>query len=190
MLNELIRELIEKGSYALGVTETDFQQIRGSDFAGDPYASVKHATDVMTNTYIEPHMLKDFETFEDTLVAVLIMKLHVMIGKQADYGPGNISKAGVRGIITRGQDKLERLKTLIGDPDEQLGKLKALAESLDVESKDDTLEFYNKAMDILFPTTAVKDESVEDTALDWGNYGDILLLLLLKAWGKPLRFNA
>ncbi len=38
----------------------------------------------------------------------------LMDRKQQDYGPGNISSFGMFGVVVRMNDKMERLKTLLG----------------------------------------------------------------------------
>lgn len=171
-----------------GVSMEDAQRISGTDIAGNPVKAIQTLVDWFYNIDVSPHGLKDFETFEETFIAIMILKFHMMVAKQKDYGPQNISKAGVRGVLTRGQDKLERAKVLIGDPESQVEKVKKLLSELpDDATVSELVEFTADVQDVVAPSNAVKGETIEDTFMDWGNYGDIAYALLMNAWGKPLR---
>lgn len=52
-------------------------------------------------------------SFEEALDIVLADMKSVMIRKDLDYGPGNISAFGELGVLVRSSDKLERLKRLV-----------------------------------------------------------------------------
>lgn len=52
------------------------------------------------------------ETFEQALDAKLAECRTLMIRKQLDYGPGNISTWGEIGVAVRLTDKIERLRNL------------------------------------------------------------------------------
>ena len=52
-------------------------------------------------------------TFEQALDVVLGELRELMISKQQDYGPGNITAFGEYGVLVRASDKFERLKNLL-----------------------------------------------------------------------------
>ncbi len=54
----------------------------------------------------------------------------LMNRKQLDYGPRNISSFGVFGIIVRMNDKMERLKTLIGKGRKRRAHNESIADTL------------------------------------------------------------
>ena len=51
-------------------------------------------------------------TFQEALGLVLDDMRAVMIGKQLDYGPGNILDFGDLGVLVRANDKMARLRNL------------------------------------------------------------------------------
>lgn len=141
----------------------------------------------MATLPITPGMLRNLDSFEQVFTGVMAIKLQLMIAKQKDYGPGNIQKSGLRGISTRATDKIERWKTLQGDPDAQVEKIKELLDDLADDASGSELDSfaYNVAK-VVNPTNAVEGESLDDTIMDLGNYGDIAYIVLYDAWGKPL----
>lgn len=137
-----------------------------------------HAVDV------DPADFQELETFEQLFAALYAWKFKTMIAKQKDYGPENITKAGEKGITTRVQDKLERLKILVGDEERQVKQLKNLFESGEPENLQEMNTFLNKMEEILFPVP--QNESVLDNWGDMGNYGDIGVTVHVGAWPKSL----
>lgn len=84
--------------------------------------------------------------------------------KNLDYGPGNISQAGLLGIVVRMGDKYQRLLNLTSKSRLTL--------------TDSPAEANGKMYDI------AANESVEDSLLDLMNYCAIALLWLQGHWGK------
>lgn len=168
----------------------NYSRISGTDIAGDPKAAIQAIVEKFRDIDISAFMLKEFDSFEQTFVAMMVLKFHMMVAKQNDYGPGNISKAGLRGVMTRATDKLERIKSLIGEPESQVETIKLLLERLpddaDVADLDEFAWNVNKTIN---PSNAVGDERVDDTLMDLGNYGDIAYVLYHGAWGKQLEKN-
>lgn len=95
------------------------------------------------------------KTFEEGIDEVLAELRKILIAKNKDYGPHNIGKAGVRGVLIRAGDKMSRLENLYG--------------LIDGSWKIKTQNF----------------ESITDTWLDLVNYGIIALMLLRNTWGLP-----
>lgn len=130
--------------------------------------------------------LKELPSFEQTLIGNFIWKLHTMIAKQKGYGPHNISKAGLKGVVTRTQDKLERAKTLVGDSDTQVARVKKILDNKlpNMANDSDAIDILADIDAVVNPKSALDDESLLDTLGDLGNYGDIGVLLHEGAWGK------
>ena len=57
-------------------------------------------------------MHEEPNTFQEALGIVLDEMRDVMIGKQHDYGPGNIMDFGDFGVLVRANDKMARLRNL------------------------------------------------------------------------------
>ena len=53
------------------------------------------------------------ETFEDAIDRALAEMRALMISKNRDYGPGNISAFGEFGVVVRAGDKVHRLANLL-----------------------------------------------------------------------------
>lgn len=171
-------------------TTPTYSRIAGADIAGNPKEAIQGLVEKFRDFDISPFMLKEFLTFEQTFVATMVLKFHLLYKKQKDYGPHNISKAGLSGVITRTQDKLERAKILIGDPPEQISSIKTLLAELPADASAHELDvFATRVNMIINPSNAVQDERVDDTLMDLGNYGDIAYILYHQAWGKPLEEN-
>jgi hypothetical protein len=168
----------------------NYKRISGTELAGNPKEAIQEIVEQFRQFDISPHMLKEMDTFEQTFVALMLLKFRMMVAKQKDYGPGNIGKAGLRGIITRATDKLERIKTLVGDPETQVESSQNIIKNI---PDDASFEEMDKALfdlyKILVPGNAVQDERIDDTLMDLGNYGDIAFVLYHRAWGKALEEN-
>lgn len=165
-------------------------RLTGEEFAGEvpsDEALVQATTQLFDRIHPTSYKLSDLDTMNEVMVGVFARMYHMMVAKQKDYGPDNISKAGVRGIITRANDKIERLKTLVGDPDAQLSRIQAelrvLADDASYREMGEALLAIEK---IAIPQAAVKGENIEDTLLDLANYGLIGYMVYMCAWGKPL----
>ena len=71
----------------------------------------------MTNRLVE-HIWTILECREEqtkTIIEQLLNDIQLFDQKQADYGPYNISKFGVIGVLVRASDKIERLINLHKD---------------------------------------------------------------------------
>lgn len=166
----------------------EYDRISGQDIATSYKAEIAKLVELFYSTEISPDLLKYLDNFEDVFVAIAVLKFKLMVQKQKDYGPGNIGKGGMSGLITRIVDKLERAKNLIGDPEKQVSQVKNMLEALpDDASWRELEEFATGVKKVVNPTNAVQNETVEDTFMDIGNYGDIGYAELFGAWGKPLR---
>jgi len=95
--------------------------------------------ELLTKEIIE-EFLKDIQLFDK---------------KQGDYGPQNISKFGVIGVLVRSSDKIERLVNLF--------KTSTLVETVT-------------------PTTRNQDETVADTWADLSVYGAIARTISAGKW--------
>ena len=105
------------------------------------------------------------QTFEDYFGNLKILSLNILVDRQRKYGPENITKGGLYGLVTRMTDKLERLKNQLH------GRL--VAGVIEIE-------------EIRYPS----DEDRFDGNFDLGNYADIDIALKDGVWGTlPLREN-
>jgi hypothetical protein len=172
------------------VEESDKTRLTGHDLAGDvPDATdyVNAAVQVFDRIHTTEYSLSELESMNDVMVGVFARMYHMMIAKQKDYGPENISKAGIRGVVTRANDKIERLKTLVGDPEQQMGKVQDILGNLPEDATEQEMaEALTKLYKVAVPQAAVKGENIEDTLLDLANYGLIGYMLYMGAWGHPL----
>lgn len=165
---------------------TDVERISGTEFAGDPYQVIGTLAKVFRNTHIDADSLKNLDSFEQVMIGTFLQKFHLMREKQKKYGKLNISKGGLFGLITRLNDKVERLKNLVGDPVALLDEARRIsAELQEAETDDQAIALANELEAALNPGNDT-DESVEDTAIDAGNYGDIMFMVLFDAWGKDM----
>ena len=156
----------------------------GVSLSASEVGNLDKLVEMLLEVDIEPEEFSDLDTFEQLFAALYAWKFKTMLRKQNDYGPDNITKAGERGIITRTQDKIERLKVLVGDEGRQVQQAKALYENNEPETLVEMNEFLNKLEAILFPVA--QNESILDTWGDAGNYGDIGVTVHAGAWPKPL----
>ena len=62
---------------------------------------------------IEIDVPRGLESFAEAALPYYQEALQVLVSKQADYGPSNISEMGVPGLVVRLNDKMARLKNLI-----------------------------------------------------------------------------
>lgn len=177
--------IIDSEELETGVDEV--QRISGYQLAGDPKQAIADAVEMFKHINISHYMLRELDTFEEMMIALYIIKFQMVRQKQKDYGPNAIQLGDELDIISRIKHKSERAKNLLGDPAEQVKKARTLLETLpDDINADEAFTAISQLDDIFFPRNSVENESVEDTAIDTGNYGDILFLLLLKVWGKPM----
>lgn len=98
-------------------------------------------------------------TWNDAVRGIFADQFALMVRKQADYGPGNISEFGELGVLVRLSDKLERLKHLL-------------------LARDD-------AGRVVFRPGDPLNESVDDTYRDVLNYALIALMLRQGRWTLP-----
>lgn len=98
-------------------------------------------------------------TWNAALDQILHELRDLMIHKQRDYGPGNITAFGELGVLVRLSDKLERLKHLCLTTDDQ-----------------GTVQWH--------PTEPL-NETVDDTLRDLANYAIIALMLRRQWWMLP-----
>lgn len=111
-------------------------------------------------------------TFEEALDLVHRLQRVIMVLRQTKYGPHNILAAGQTGLVTRMQDKLERMKRELGlDVLARYGSFWAAAEAY-------------KRGDIGPPR--VEDERPGDGQIDLANYAGISYQLFRGWWGLPL----
>lgn len=68
-------------------------------------------TEIITEQETRQNIPND--TFEKAVSSVIEEMYEVMLAKQQDYGPGNISKFGELGVLVRASDKVERLSHLL-----------------------------------------------------------------------------
>lgn len=115
-------------------------------------------------------------TFEEAVDLVLAQMRHTMIERQRKYGPENIFKQGLEGVLGRTEsDKLARLHHYY---DREFLRQKNLAQGVPQEVIDQYLPAHGGD----FP-----DDSIEDAHIDAANYvGPISLMLKRGWWGLPL----
>lgn len=116
------------------------------------------------------------QTFEQALDSVLADMRAVMIERQKKYGPDNIRRLGIRGVMDRAtNDKGGRLLRYY--------ERQELREACLVAGMPtDVVDTYLPELSGDFP-----DDSVEDAHIDQANYaGPIALMLRRGIWGLPL----
>ena len=95
------------------------------------------------------------ESLTKEIIKEFLKDIHLFDKKQGDYGPQNIAKFGVIGVLVRSSDKIERLVNLY--------KTSPLKQTT-------------------APTTRLKDETVDDTWADLSVYGAIARLINKGEW--------
>ncbi len=69
------------------------------------------------------------KTFEEAVDLILTEMRKVMVAKQHDYGPRNITDFGEVGCLIRANDKMARLRNLLWNKDGQAPKNEAIDDS-------------------------------------------------------------
>jgi 3-deoxy-D-manno-octulosonate 8-phosphate phosphatase KdsC-like HAD superfamily phosphatase len=60
----------------------------------------------------------------------MVVNAEMLDKKHLDYGPGNISRFGLRGIVVRMNDKIERLATLTDNNQIQTAQFESIEDTL------------------------------------------------------------
>lgn len=106
-------------------------------------------------------------TFEDTFQAIFDQAFELLIQRQRKYGPDNIARQGMWGVLTRiADDKIARLRRAFN------GRIASGQIALDPVAEGEA------------------DDTFEDACLDLMNYAAILLALKRGEWGRPLSAEA
>ena len=115
-------------------------------------------------------------TFEEALDMILQEMREVMIERQKKYGPDNIKRLGVLGVLDRAQhDKMARLRRYYER--EELRR-RCLEAGMPEQVVDQYLPSY---------ASDYSDESLDDAHLDAANYVGVIALMLRRGWwGLPL----
>lgn len=82
--------------------------ILGTEFIPNQYTKERLAHEIYT-------ALECVEPQTKIIIELLLEDVKLFDKKQHDYGPNNISKFGVQGVLVRTNDKLERLINLYRD---------------------------------------------------------------------------
>jgi hypothetical protein len=103
------------------------------------------------------------ETFEEVFERIYGEAWDIMMERQRRYGPENIRKQGLHGVVTRiGEDKLSRVKN--------------------------TLRGRVVAGEVILDKLSDEDLAVaEDAFFDIANYALICISLMRNEWGKPMK---
>lgn len=103
--------------------------------------------------------------------------------RHQDYGPNNIKKFGVSGVVIRLHDKLERATTMIfgNSPQSQLTAIDAILEGNYKNLEDMIAEIRN-----VRSVSSSREESLEDSLGDTSNYGVYGVMLERGWWELPL----
>jgi len=105
----------------------------------------------------------DVPTFEETFDNIFNEAFDLLIQRQRKYGPDNIARQGMWGVLTRiADDKIARLRRAFN------GRIAAGQIALDPVTEGES------------------DDTFEDACLDLMNYAAILLALKRGEWGRPL----
>lgn len=167
--------------------ELQYERISGDDIAGNKTEKLQEIVDLFDELNFSTSELEELDTFEQALVAAMLIGYHTMLPKHKDYGRGNIDKKGESGILDRLEDKVARGHNMIGNPDRQLLEIKDLLRGLPDDANVQELNEFAWAVDnVVSIQNAVNGETMDDTWTDIGNYGFIGLLFHNDAWGKPL----
>lgn len=73
--------------------------------------------------------MQDPRTFNEALDLVLHENRSLMLRKQHDYGPSNITALGSRGVFVRVWDKVARLRNLLWDHPERFAANESIEDS-------------------------------------------------------------
>ena len=115
-------------------------------------------------------------TFEEALDRILSEMRAVMIERQKKYGPNNIRRLGVRGVLDRAMhDKMERLRRYYDRED-----LRARCREAGMPQE---------IIDRYLPSLAADygGEALEDAHIDAANYVGVIALMLRRGWwGLPM----
>jgi hypothetical protein len=199
-IREYTNMSVEDVAASLGQEEsvdfTDAQNISGDEFAGpvaDASTYITAIVELMKQIDPTEYNLADLDTFEQVLVGVQVRKFHLMREKHKGYGEKNIKndtdnvENSLRKLLTRMRDKIERADNLLGNPDTQVKDVRTILETLDEESTlQESLDALKAIHTVVNPQQTHAEESIEDTFMDFGNYGDIGYSVLMDAWAKPM----
>ncbi len=104
-------------------------------------------------------------TFEEEMGNIYLEAFSILVDRQRKYGPDNIRKAGQYGIITRLEDKIERVKQAMN------GEI-------------------IRGQIVLYPDVQVSDEGADDGEFDLANYALIKIAHRRDQWANfPLAEN-
>jgi hypothetical protein len=142
--------------------------------------------EIFQRSDIASRNLKDLDTYEQTMVGIMLRQFHILVTKQRGYRHSNVAALDIAGLLGRIEEKVVRAKEELGDPKEQIKRLKALHESLDDDAGVRELdEFLAKERRILFPG-GNNDDTIDNLVLDIANLSEILYAFYFDAWFKPL----
>jgi len=117
------------------------------------------------------------QTFEEALDLCLADMRRVMIERQHKYGPDNIQRLGLRGVVDRAVN-------------DKGGRLLRYYKREEIRQQCLEAGVPQEVLDRHLPTLAgdFPDDSVEDAHIDQANYaGPISLMLRRGWWGLPLK---
>lgn len=192
-VKETIREELVENLSDKDITFEGARNISGAEMTA--WTRVSAIVELLRSIKPADISLKDATSFEELMVGVFIHKFHLMVEKQRGYGTGNIqensvsSLKAVRGLLTRTNDKLQRAKNIIGDPDDKLATIEKLLDTLPYDMRANEMANALEEIAMVIRPQEHAEESIIDTVLDLGNYGDIMYMVLMEAWGKPLEEN-
>ena len=110
-------------------------------------------------------------TFEEALDRILGEMRQVMIERQHKYGPDNVRRLGILGVLDRAQhDKMARLRRYY--------------EREELRSRCAEAGMPQEVIDRYLPSLAADydDESLDDAHLDAANYVGVIALMLRRGW--------
>lgn len=161
-------------------------RLTGKEFAGDPKEALQKVVEIFQRSDIDARNLKDLDTFEQTMVGVMLRQFHILVKKQRGYRHSNVATLDIDGLLGRIEEKVVRAKEELGDPKEQIKKQRALRESLaDDATATEMAQYIAKQDRILFPGGG-NDDTIDNLVLDISNLSEILYAFYFEAWFKPL----
>jgi hypothetical protein len=176
----------ETGAKGKFVENQPSVRVTGEDIAGSPKEAIQQIVETMQKSDIAANNLKSLDTFEQTMVGTMIRQFHILVTKQRGYRHSNVSALEIPGLLGRIEEKVVRAKEELGDPKEQVKKLKTMHLDLpDDCTEGEMLEYLAKERKVLFPG-GNNDDTIDNLILDIANLCEILYVYYYDAWYKPL----
>lgn len=161
-------------------------RLTGKELAGEPKEALQAVVEIFQRSDIAPHNIKDLDTFEQTMVAVMLRQFHILVTKQRGYRHSNVEELDISGLLGRISEKVVRAKEELGDPKEQVKKARALMADLEPDADVREMAQALSKIDKILNPGGQNDDTIDNLVLDIANLSEILYAFYYDAWFKPL----